>query len=83
DCVKAEIGSQQALRLMLASDKPPGAKAIAQTCELVLQADPAMADWRECVDVALAEHATPQAADACKLSVTWHATKNGAEAGHL
>ncbi len=79
-CIKAEVGSVRALKRMAATDRPAGAKALVQTCELVLQTDPAMAEWRVCVDEALAAHATPEAAARCKTSVTWHVAKTGAEA---
>jgi len=80
DCIKAEVGSVQALKRMAATDKPAGAKALVETCELVLQTDPPMAEWRSCVDQALAVHASAEAAARCKTSVTWHIAKTGAEA---
>jgi hypothetical protein len=81
DCVRAELASVQALRRMIAHDTPPGARAIAETCNLVLRSNPPMADWRECVDLGLAAHASRERAAACKLSVTWHVARTGAEAG--
>ena len=83
DCIKAEVGSVRALKRMMATDQPPGAKALVESCELVLQSDPAMADWRECVDTALAAHADPGRAAHCKTSVAWHVAKTGAEAGTI
>jgi hypothetical protein len=80
DCIKAEVGSVRALKRMVATDQPAGAKALVETCELVLQSDPAMAEWRACVDQTLAVHATPGVAARCKTSVTWHVAKTGAEA---
>jgi hypothetical protein len=80
DCIKAEVGSVRALKRMVATDQPAGAKALVETCELVLQTDPAMAEWRACVDQTLAVHATPGVAARCKTSVTWHVAKTGAEA---
>jgi hypothetical protein len=83
DCIKAEVGAVQALKRMVATDKPPGSAALVQTCELVLQSDPAMAEWRVCVDQSLAAHATPDAAKRCKTSVTWHVAKTGADAARV
>jgi len=80
DCIKAEVGSVRALKRMVATDQPAGAKALVETCELVLQTDPAMAEWRVCVDQTLAVHASAGAAARCKTSVTWHVAKTGAEA---
>jgi len=82
-CITAEVQSDKALKHLVASDKPAGAKALVQACELVMQAEPAMAEWRECVDQALAVHATEEAAKRCKLSATWHVAKTGSEAGGL
>ena len=83
DCVRAEVASVQAIRRMVAHDTPKGARAIAETCDLVLQSNPPMADWRECVDLGLAAHASPEAAARCKLGVSWHTAKTGAEAGRI
>ena len=83
DCVKAEVGSVRALKRMAARDEPPGSKALVEACELVLKPDPAMADWRECVDEALAAHADSGAANRCKTTVSWHVTSSGADAGHI
>jgi hypothetical protein len=80
DCIKAEVGSVRALKRMVVTDQPKGAKALVETCELVLQTDPPMAEWRTCVDQALAVHASPDAAARCKTAVTWHVAKTGAEA---
>jgi hypothetical protein len=82
-CITAEIGSVRALKHMAATNTPPGARALVQTCQLVLKTDPAMADWRSCVDQALAVHAAPEKAAACKLSVNWHTAKTGAQAGQI
>jgi hypothetical protein len=83
DCIRAEVGSVRALKHMVAKDDPPGAKALVETCQLVLKPDPPMADWRECVDLALATHAGRGTAERCKTSVAWHTTTSGADAGHL
>jgi len=80
-CVRAEVASTQALRRMTSRDDPPGSKAMVEACELILKPDPAMADWRECVDQALATHAARPAANRCKTSVAWHVTSSGADAG--
>jgi hypothetical protein len=82
-CITAEVGSVRALKRMAAADTPPGARALVQACQLVLKTDPAMADWRACVDQGLAVHAPPAKASACKLSVNWHVARTGAEAGRL
>lgn len=83
DCVKAEVGSVRALKRMVATNQPPGARALAQTCELVLHSDPPMADWRQCVDETLALHAPESAAVRCKTSVTWHVAATGADASRI
>jgi hypothetical protein len=83
DCIKAEVGSVRALKKMMATNTPPGSKALVETCELVLQSEPAMADWRECVDLALAAHAAPERAVTCKTNVPWHVAKTGAQAGKI
>jgi hypothetical protein len=80
-CIRAEVASTQALRRMTLRDDPPGSKAMVEACELILKPDPAMADWRECVDRALATHAGRPAANRCKTSVAWHVTSSGADAG--
>jgi hypothetical protein len=82
-CISAEVQSDKALKRMVSTDRPEGAKALVQTCELVMQTDPAMAEWRECVDQGLAVHASEAAAKRCKLSATWHVAKTGAEAGAI
>ena len=83
ECIKAEIGSVRALKHMVATDQPPGAKSLVEACELVLQTDPPMAEWRSCVDTALAAHADPARDLQCKTTVAWHVAKTGAEAGQL
>jgi hypothetical protein len=83
DCIMAEVGSVRALKHMMATDQPPGSKALVESCELVLTSDPAMADWRVCVDTALAAHADPDRARQCKTAVPWHVAKTGAEAGKI
>ncbi len=80
-CITAEVGAAAALKRLMSAGSPPVAKTLVQACALVLQADPAMADWRQCVDVSLAQHPTPERAAQCKLSANWHAAKTGAEAG--
>ena len=40
-----------------------------------------MAEWRACVDVALAVHAPEDLAEACKTTVPWHSAKTGAAGG--
>lgn len=82
-CVKAEVGAVRALKRMVATNQPPGAKALVETCVLVLKTDPPMADWRECVDAALAVHAAADQAARCKTSVPWHNAKSGADAGAI
>jgi hypothetical protein len=81
-CIRAEVASVHALKRMTAEDEPPGAKALVEACELVLKPEPAIAEWRECVDLGLAAHADRGAANRCKTSVPWHVTGSGAEAGH-
>ncbi len=82
-CIRAEIASQKALRRMSATNTPPGARALVETCALVLPQTPAMAEWRACVDVALAVHAPEDVADACKTTVAWHSAKTGALGGEI
>ena len=82
-CMKAEIGSAQALRRMSKTNDPPGARALVEACQLVLTSDFAMVEWRLCVDTGLAVHATPVRASACKTSVNWHAAKTGSQAGAI
>jgi len=82
-CITAEVQADKALKRMISTDKPAGAKTLVQTCELVMQTDPPLAEWRECVDQGLAVHASPAAAKRCKLSATWHVAKTGAEAGGI
>ncbi len=82
-CIAAEVGSVRALKRMMVTDQPPGAKALVESCELVLTADPPMADWRECVDTALAAHADADRARQCKTAVAWHVAKTGVEAGKI
>ncbi len=82
-CVQAEIGSAQALKHLMARGAAPGAKTLVQACQLVMAEDPAMVEWRTCVDEALAAHASEARAQQCKLSANWHVAKTGAEAGAL
>jgi hypothetical protein len=81
ECMKAEVGSAQALRHMSQTNQPPGARALVQACQLVMKADLAMVEWRSCVDQGLMVHATPAKAAQCKTSVNWHVASNGAAAG--
>jgi hypothetical protein len=83
DCIKAEVGSVRALKRMMATNQPPGAKTLVETCELVLVSEPSMADWRECVDLGLAAHAAEDRAVHCKTIVPWHGAKTGTEAGKI
>ena len=80
-CVTAEVGAAKAIKRLMAAGSSPVARTLVQACELVLRPDPAMADWRQCVDVSLASHPTPERAAQCKLSANWHAANTGAEAG--
>ena len=80
-CITAEVTADQALKHMMATNSPPGAKALVQACALVMQTDPAIAEWRQCVDQALAVHASEDAAKRCKLSANWHVAKTGSQAG--
>ena len=82
-CITAEVGADQALKRMMKTNSPPGAKALVQACALVMQTDPAMAEWRQCVDQGLAVHASEDAARRCKLSANWHVAKTGSEAGRV
>jgi len=82
-CITAEVASDKALKRMVAKNEPPGAKTIVQTCELVMQSDPGMAEWRACVDQGLAVHPSESTAKRCKLAATWHVAKTGAEAGAI
>ncbi len=82
-CITAEVQSDKALKRMAATDEPSGARAIVQTCELVMQTDPPLAEWRQCVDQGLAVHASGSVAAKCKLSATWHVAKTGAEAARI
>jgi hypothetical protein len=81
ECMKAEVGSAQALRHMVKTDQPDGARALVQACQLVLVSDLAMTEWRLCVDQGLAVHAPPAKAAQCKTSVNWHVAKTGQQAG--
>jgi hypothetical protein len=81
-CIRAEVDSVHALKRMTATDQPPGARTLVETCSLVLKPDPAIAEWRACVDVALSAHADRAAANRCKTSVDWHVTTSGSDAGH-
>ncbi len=80
-CITAEVGADHALKRMMASNTPPGARTLVETCALVMQTDPSMAEWRQCVDQTLAVHASETAAKRCKLSANWHVAKTGNEAG--
>lgn len=82
-CMAAEIGSAAALKRMMGTGGPPAGRTLVQACALVLQTDPAMADWRQCVDLSLAVHPTEDAAKRCKLSASWHSAHTGAEAGRI
>ena len=82
-CMKAEVGSAQALRRMSRTDDPAGSRALVAACQLVLTSEFAMVEWRLCVDTGLAVHATPARAAACKTSVNWHVAKTGAQAGGI
>ena len=82
-CVQAEIASAKALKNLMAHGAAPGAKTLVQACQLVMAEDPAMVEWRTCVDEALAVHASISRAQQCKLSANWHVAKTGAEAGAL
>ncbi len=82
-CITAEVGAARALKRMMAANTPPGARTLVQACALVLQTDPAMAEWRSCVDQTLAVHASEDAAKRCKLSASWHVAKTGADAGRV
>ncbi len=79
-CITAEIGAAKALKRLMSAGAPPVARTLVQACELVLQPDPAMAEWRQCVDLSLALHPTPERAAQCKLAANWHAAKTGADA---
>ncbi len=80
-CIRAEIGAADALKRMVSRDNPPGARSLVQMCQLVMKEDPAMVEWRVCVDTALSVHATPETVDACKIRVDYHVAKTGADAG--
>ena len=82
-CVRAELGSAKALKRLMGKGAPPGSKTLVQACQLVLAEDPAMVEWRSCVDQALAVRPTQDRAQQCKLSANWHVAKTGAEAGAL
>jgi hypothetical protein len=82
-CMKAEVGSAQALRRMSRTNDPAGSRALVSACQLVLTSNFAMVEWRLCVDAGLAVHAAPARAAACKTSVNWHVAKTGAEAGKI
>ena len=81
-CVTAETGAATALKhLMTSGGAPTAARTVVQACQLILQPDPPMSDWRECVDMALALHPTVDRAQQCKLAANWHVAKTGADAG--
>ena len=81
NCIRAEVGAARALKHMSSTNLPPGARTIVESCQLILKSEPTMANWRECVDLGLAAQAPPAAAKRCKLSVNWHMSSNGKEAG--
>lgn len=81
ECIHAEVAAARALKHMATTNQPPGSKALVQTCELVMKTNPAMSEWRECVDRALAVHAPEPVATKCKMSVAWHTARTGTEAG--
>jgi hypothetical protein len=83
DCMKAEVGSAQALRRMARTNDPAGSRALVAACQLVLTSDFAMVEWRTCVDMGLGVHATPARAAQCKTAVNWHVAKTGAQAGAI
>ena len=80
-CIAAETGAAKALKHLMAPGSPPAAKTLVQACQLILQPDLPMTDWRQCVDQALALHPTQDRAAECKLSANWHVSHTGAEAG--
>ena len=82
-CITAEVGAARALKHLMAANTPPGARTLVQACALVMQTDPAMAEWRICVDQSLAAHPSEDAAKRCKLSASWHVAKTGEEAGRV
>jgi hypothetical protein len=83
DCISAEVAAGKALRRMVKEDEPAGAKSLVQTCQLVMKTDRGNTEWRQCVDMGLAVHASGGAAKRCKLSATWHVAGSGAEAGGI
>jgi hypothetical protein len=82
-CIQAEIGAADALKRMVSRNTPPGARSLVQTCQLVMKDDPAMVEWRICVDTALAVHASPAVVETCKVRVNYHVAKTGADAGRV
>jgi hypothetical protein len=82
-CITAEVDSAKAIKRMIALDRPAGLRTLVETCALVLPQTPAMAEWRACVDIAMATHPSDDDLQACKTSVPWHAAKTGAEAGRI
>ncbi len=82
-CISAEVASDRALKQMVKTDEPSGAKTLVQACELVMKAEPGLSEWRLCVDTALAVHASDSTAKRCKLAATWHVATSGAEAGGI
>ena len=82
-CITAEVGAARALKHMMASNTPPGARTLVQACALVMQTDPAMAEWRSCVDQTLAVHASEDTVKRCKLSASWHVARTGGDAGRV
>jgi hypothetical protein len=82
-CITAEVGADKALKHMVKTNEPPGAKTLVQACQLVMKGPPGLSDWRLCVDTALAVHASEGTAKTCKLAATWHVAASGAEAGGI
>ncbi len=82
-CISAEVDAGKALKQMTKDDEPTGAKSLVQTCQLVMKADRGNSEWKQCVDMGLAAHASGSAARRCKLSATWHVAGSGAEAGGI
>lgn len=82
-CIQAEVGAADALKRMIIKNQPPAAKALAQTCQLVMKEDPAMVEWRSCVDQGLALNPSRDLVERCKVRVNYHVATTGAEAGQL
>ncbi len=82
-CIQAEVGAADALKRMIVKNQPPTAKALAQTCQLVMKEDPAMVEWRSCVDQALPLNASRDLVERCKVRVNYHVATTGAEAAQV